>query len=374
MKWFALLFFVAASAAAQSPPLPAPTAADPEASGRAIVADVQKLVTPARVDDSFMATLGGAKQFVRVRGANRANPILLFVHGGPGATESPLAWTFQRPWEDFFTVVQWDQRGAGKSYLLESADALVPTLRPERYIEDAIELIELLRRRYGKRKVLVLGHSWGSYVGLAMAIKRPDLLYGYIGVGQGIDVREDERILFDWTLAKARADNNAPAISELEALQPYPGPGRLTIARTDAQRKWGVYYGALAAYRNNADFYFRAPRLSPDHSPNDRRAMDAGSALTVQNVWPYFAELSFKSVNRMRTPVLMILGRHDYTTPAGPVATWMERLNAPGKWTIWFQDSAHLAFVEEPGRFLTTLVEYALPLARDPQSSRPARK
>lgn len=350
--------------AVQSPPLPVPTADDPEASGRAIVADVGRLVTPGRVDETYEATLGGVRQWVRVRGTDRTKPILLFVHGGPGATESPVAWSFQRPWEDFFTVVQWDQRGAGKSYPLADPAKLAPTLRPGRYIDDAIELIELLRARYGQRRILLLGHSWGSAVGLGVAVKRPDLLYGYIGVGQVIDPRASEKILFDWTLARARADRNAQAVRELEALQPYPGPGRLTIDRTDAQRRWGVYYGALAAYRNNADFYFRSPRLSPDHTPADRRAMNAGSALSVQNVWPYLADLSYARVDRLHTPVLMFLGRQDYTTPAQPVAAWMDRLRAPTKRTLWFEHSAHLAFVEEPGRFLTALVDHALPLIR----------
>ena len=105
------------------------------------------------------------------------------------AVEMPVAWTFQRPWEDYFTVVQWDQRGAGRSYPLNDPKTLGPTLRPERYRDDAIELIEQLCKRYGKRKVFVVGHSWGSAIGLMVAQKRPDLLYAYIGMGQLIDAR-----------------------------------------------------------------------------------------------------------------------------------------------------------------------------------------
>ena len=101
-----------------APAVSAQQPADPYAPAKAIVADVNRIVTPNGVQESLVVTLGGARQAINVRGADRANPILLYVHGGPGAVEMPFAWSFQRPWEDFFTVVQWDQRGAGKSYAL----------------------------------------------------------------------------------------------------------------------------------------------------------------------------------------------------------------------------------------------------------------
>ena len=221
-----LAFAVAASASAQTPLAP-----DAYAPGRAIVADIDKIVTPDGVQETFEATLGGARQVINVRGADRTNPIIVFIHGGPGAVEMPIAWSFQRPWEDFFTVVQWDQRGAGRSFLLNDPKALAPTLKLERYRDDTIELIELLQKKYGVRKVFLMGHSWGSIVGLSVAAKRPDLLYAYIGVGQVIDFRENERVGFNWTLNRARKDGNAQAVSELEALRPYPGPGAFDLAK-----------------------------------------------------------------------------------------------------------------------------------------------
>ncbi|MDQ2681467.1 MAG: lysophospholipase, partial [Candidatus Eremiobacteraeota bacterium] len=155
----------------------APFSADIYAPGRAVVTDIDRIVTPNGVQETFEAVLGGTRQVVNVRGADRANPILVFIHGGPAAPEMPVAWAFQRPWEDFFTVVQWDQRGAGKSFPLNDPQTLAPTLNVNRYRDDAIELIELLRHKYRQRKVFLLGHSWGSIVGLSVAAKRPDLLY-----------------------------------------------------------------------------------------------------------------------------------------------------------------------------------------------------
>lgn len=358
-------FLPALLALLAAPGLPAQTAPRGDAydEGRAVVADIHRVVTPRGVQETFEATLGGARQVVNVRGADRGNPILLFVHGGPAAVEMPIAWSFQRPWEDFFTVVQWDQRGAGRSYLLNDPEAVAPTLKPERYRDDAIELIELLGKRYGQRKVFLLGHSWGSIVGLSVAAKRPDLLHAYIGVGQVIDFRENERDGFEWTLARARADNNAAAVRELEALRPYPGPGAFDLKKLETERKWSVHYGALAAHRNDADFYFRAARLSPLYTAADRKAWDDGSAFTMRTMFPQLADLSLTRLDRVDTPVILFLGRHDYTTPSPIAARWLSRVRAPRTRLVWFEESAHLPFIEEPGRTLAALLTHVRPLA-----------
>ncbi|GGZ64027.1 proline iminopeptidase [Lysobacter xinjiangensis] len=344
--------------------LAAEPAADPYAQGRALVGDIQRIVTPNGVQETFEVTLGGARQVVNVRGADRDNPILLFVHGGPGAVEMPVAWSFQRPWEDFFTVVQWDQRGAGRSFPLNDPKALAPTLKPERYRDDAIELIEQLRARYGQRKVFVLGHSWGSIVGLMVAMKRPDLLHAYIGMGQVIDFRENERQGYAWVLDRARADGNAEAVKALEALAPYPGEGAFAIDKMSTQRLWSIHYGGLAAGRDNADFYFRAPRLSPEYTPADVKAWGDGSAFTITTMFPQLSDVTFAGVTRLDVPVVMLLGRQDYTTPSSITEAWMARLQAPSKAVVFFEHSAHLPMVEQPGLVLQALVDRVRPLAR----------
>ena len=275
----------------------------------------------------------------------------------------PFAWTFQRPWEDFFTVVQWDQRGAGRSYPLNDPRALAATLTIERYRDDTIELIDLLRRKYGKRKVFLLGHSWGSVVGLATAAKRPDLLHAYIGMGQYIDPVAGERASFDWTLAQARKDGNAQAVRELQALEPYPGG--FEIERIDGERKWAVYYGGLFAGRRDGQFYFDSARISPEYTPADRKAWSDGSAYTVKIVEPLLAATTFKDLRRLDCPVFMFEGRHDWLVPSAVTAAWMERLSAPRKATIWFENSAHMMMVEEPGRVLDALLNRVRPLATD---------
>jgi proline iminopeptidase len=338
---------------------------DVYAPGRAVVTGLDRIVTPHGVQETFVATLGGVRQVVNVRGADRANPILVFVHGGPAAPEMPVAWAFQRPWEDFFTVVQWDQRGAGKSFPLDDPKTLAPTLNVDRYRDDTIELIQLLCRKYGKHKVFLLGHSWGSIVGLSVAMKRPDLLYAYVGMGQVIDFRENETVGFDWTLAQARAGHNAQAIRELEEIEPYPGTGTFDIAKMTTERKWNIYYGGLAAYHRDAEFYFHLPRLAPQYTAADRRAYDEGSAFTIETMFPHLSSVTFANVHELDVPVVLFLGRHDYTTPSQIAAAWLEQLSAPKKRAVWFENSAHLAMIEEPGHVFAALLRYVLPLASD---------
>lgn len=354
----ALLAALATPAAAQSD--------DPYAPARAIIADAQKIVTPNGVQESFEVTLGGARQIVDVRGADRDNPILLFIHGGPGAVEMPFAWTFQRPWEDVFTVVHYDQRGAGKSYPLNDPVALAPTMTLDRYRDDAIELIEFLNQRYGKRKIVLMGHSWGSIVGLSVALKRPDLLHAYVGVGQGIDFKDGERAGMAWTREKAIAAGDQEAVSAIDALAPYPD-GDFTIAKADGWRKYAMPYGALLYNRPPATtLYFQQPRLAPQYGEADRQAWGKGSAFSVTTLWPRLADVSFQKVDRVETPLVFFLGRHDYVVPSPIAAAWLDKVEAPSKRLVWFEHSGHVPMFEEPGHVFAALLREVLPLTKAP--------
>lgn len=344
-------------ASGQEPPA-ASAKASPDGfeAARAIIGDIQKIVTPHSIQQTVVLRIGGTKQVVNIRGADTANSVLLYIHGGPGSVEMPMAWSFQHPWEDFFTVVQWDQRGAGRSYPLNDPAEIAPTLRLERYRDDAIDLIEQLRSRLGQKKIFLLGHSFGSAVGLSVAQKRPDLLHAYIGMGQLIDFRENERVGMQRTLETARKRGDADAERAIAALRPYPDAGPFTIRKADGWRKWANRYGSLAGLRPDADFYFNATKLSPLYGPEDRKAWAAGSAFTATTLWPRLADLSFASVRRLEVPVVLMLGRHDGTTPSMLAEQWIARLSAPSRSVCWFENSGHLPMIEEPGRMLMALL------------------
>jgi proline iminopeptidase len=162
-------------------------------------------------------------------------------------------------------------------------------------------------------------------------------------------------------LAQARKHGDTQAIHELEALQPYPGG--FEPDRIDAERKWAVHYGGLFAGREDGQFYFDAARISPEYSPADRKAWSDGSAYTIKLVEPQLARVSFKSLTKLDCPIFMFEGRHDELVPSAITASWLERLVAPRKATVWFDNSAHMMMVEEPGRVLLALVEQVRPLA-----------
>lgn len=345
---------------------PPASAAEEEGSfkeAKAIIADLERIVTPNGVQEMFTASIGGIDQWISVRGRDRDNPLLLFVHGGPASPMMPVAWTFQRPWEEYFTVVQWDQRGAGKTYLANDPQKVAPTIRIEQFVDDTIEVMELLRKRYGKQKVILVGHSWGTIIGLQTAIERPDLVHAYVGIGQVISVEENERVSYEYALRRARDDGNEEAIRDLEALAPYPGSEPMTRERIIQQRKWAQHYSGLAAYRSDYGYYFNAPLLSPAYDMEDIAAIGKGSLLTLDRVLQQWTEVDFRDVTKVPFPVVMFMGRHDYTTPSEPTARWIEKVDAPSKQAIWFEHSAHLVPIEEPGRTLMMLVNEVRPYA-----------
>lgn len=361
-----------AAGCAPSVPVAADKPAEPEVAapapapidGRAIVADVGAINMPNGIEESYAARIGGIDQWISVRGKDRNNQVILLVHGGPGSAELAIGWTFQRGWEDYFTVVQWDQRGAGKTWSLNDPETVIPTLTVDRMTQDVVEMMEHVRQKLGKEKVILLGHSWGSIIGLKAAMERPDLVAAYVAHGQVINMQRNEEEGFRLTLAAAQADGNTEAVSALEALAPYPG--ELTVARIGDERTWSNHYGGLAAYRENASAWFRAMRLSPDYDEAVLQGYDAGSLASITALMPELRAVNMDAVTESPAPVFLLHGRHDFTTPPAASLAWLEALEAPAKANYWFDHSAHLAFMEEPGKVLMTLVTCIRPYATEP--------
>ncbi len=331
---------------------------------RAIVAQSRRIVSPHGIEELTQVEIGGIRQWISVRGNDRRNPILLYLHGGPGAAEMVESYGYQRPWEDFFTVVQWDQRGAGKTYASNTPEAMAPGMTIEGMVRDAEDMIRYLRRSYGKQKIFVLGHSWGSVVGATLAHRHPEWLHAYIGAGQIADMRRSEEIGYAWALARAREQGNEQAIRALTALAPYPGArGQLTIERIGAQREWVMHYGGLAWGRSDFKPFDDARKLSPDYDNEEVKAIDRGSLFSLQHLLPPLEGFNLDKLTRFECPVFLFNGRHDYSTSHEVAADWVARGRAPVKKLVWFEDSAHMMMQEQPGRFLMRLVNDVRPLA-----------
>src|SRR5690242_18771071 len=166
-----------------------------------------------QIQEERFVTLGGIEQWITIRGSNRANPVLLIVHGGPGDAQSSLRSVYAL-YEKDFTIVQWDQRGAGETY---ARNRNSPP-EPERVELDGIELAQYLCNYLGKKKIIVLGHSWGSHLAIEMVQKRPNLFAAYVGTGQVGSWRENVQTQFNFLLAKARAANDRKRVEQLEAI------------------------------------------------------------------------------------------------------------------------------------------------------------
>jgi pimeloyl-ACP methyl ester carboxylesterase len=330
---------------------------------RTIIAESESIHTANGVEVRDAVTIGGIKQWITVRGKDLNNPLLLYVHGGPGDAMMGASWTFQRPWEDYFTVVQWDQRGSGKTYASNDWETVKPTLKVERFVEDAEELVEYLRTKYHKRKIVLLGHSWGTVIATELAQRHPEWFSVYVGTGQVVDMRESERMGYEETLKEARAANNAQAVKDLEAIAPYPGAsGSISFDKTMKERKWLVYYGGYT-WRNRNDHYGDLLRLSPDYTDADVKGYEFGDERSLRVVWPEFTEIKFWKQNVFRCPVVLFQGSHDLNVSYVLAGRWFATIQAPSKKLVWFRNSSHMVMMEEPGRTFYHLMTDVRPLA-----------
>ena len=321
-----------------------------------ILRDVRRIPQPQGIEEAFPVRIGGIDQWISVRGRDRRNPILLFIHGGPASTEAPVSWLYQSGWEDYFTVVQWDQRGAGKTYVANDAAVVEPTITQERMVADGEEMVAWLRSHYAKRKIFVLGHSWGTLIGLEVARRHPDWLHAYIGMGQMIYGRDNERLGYEWALKAARADHNADAVKQLLALAPYPrADGSVSVEQIIAQREWVIHYGGLTWGRPDFDYAQDAAKLSPDYTRKELSPED-GIGQSLPRLLSAMTGYDVRGVTRMDCPVFIFAGRHDYETPSELAVDWLAALHAPRKGLVRFENSAHMMELEEPGKMLVHLV------------------
>ncbi|WP_283147886.1 alpha/beta fold hydrolase [Silvimonas soli] len=332
----------------------------------------RQILLPQGVNEQVKLRIGGIDQWVSIRGKDKRNPVLLFLHGGPAAPAMPEAYTFQTPWEDYFTVVQWDQRGAGKTWRANTEQAMTPGMNVASMTDDAAQLVQYLRTRFGKQKIFLLGHSWGSILGVELAQRHPEWFYAYISTGQVVNGRRNEEVGYNFALRQARAEGNATAIRELEAMAPYPGTGKMSLERIGMRSKWEMYYGGLAWGRKDYQFDVDAEELSPDYSRADLDAIDKGSLYSLGYLLEPMLASNFDQVTHFGCPVIVYVGAHDYTTPHELAEEWFSHITAPSKRLVSFADSAHMMMQEQPGRFLVHLITDALPFAQQAGDAAPA--
>jgi len=323
-----------------------------------------RIATPSGVDDALFVEIGGTQQWVTIRGQDRDNPVILVLHGGPGSAIAGLAPAFV-PWERDFTVVQWDQPGAGRTF--RAAGRSIPAdLTIDSMVNDGIELTEWLRTRLGKDKIVLLGWSWGTILGVHMVKERPDLFAAYVGTGQVVAMEEGEAIAYANVLARARQRDDAAAIAELEALGAPPYAGLEEIA---TQRKWATQYEAGMSL----EAAFVLPQL---FAPRTQLADIYDLATATAAAGQHFVGADMKGpmtevdVRNLGTdfalPVFVIQGTADDFTPAELSRAWLGSLTAPQKEFVPIDNAGHFALTSHGEEFLEALRGHVRPLAAPP--------
>ncbi|MBW8882841.1 MAG: alpha/beta hydrolase, partial [Asticcacaulis sp.] len=292
------------------------------------------------VDEKGFVRIGGIEQWVRIKGSSCANPIVVIVHGGPGNPSTTFGDNVYRAWEQEFTIVQWDQRGAGKTYGRNPPKEDDP-LVVEQLRDDGIAVARYATQRLGKRKSILMGGSWGSVLGVYMAKSNPELFCGYISSSQVVGNAVAQRGSYDATLALARAAKDEDSIAKLEALGPPPwtSPRNPGIVRR-VMRK----YEAMSTEPAPKWWWTPAPEYS---SPKDEADYTAGEDYS----WLQFVGLKGKGIAstidmvklgpRFELPFYMVQGEQDLLTMPEPSKRYFDFIEAPHKEFVMVPRTGH---------------------------------
>lgn len=322
------------------------------------IKDLQGEIIPESVASLERVQLGDTDQWITVRSKDKNNPILLFLAGGPGWGE--LAWTrlHLSGLEDHFIVINWDQPGAGKSYRTASPREL----SLERYLSDAVELVELLQLRSGQSKIYLLGESWGSYLGVRLVQMHPEYFYAYIGSGQIVNFTENDIFTYRFALEIAQQHRDEEIFNKLTENGPPPYYG------VNGCLKYWAYMNYLNRYMYASTPGGGTPTkdlmdvlYAPEYSLMDKINWPLGAFSGFYSFYPSLNGRDLKvEAPRLDIPVYFVHGRYDRNSMPALIEQYYEALDAPSKKLIWFKNSRHTPHYEETGKFLEVMIDQVL--------------
>ncbi|WP_180969944.1 alpha/beta fold hydrolase [Deinococcus planocerae] len=331
------------------------------------ITDASGKVLPGSVAALERVPLNETRQWVLMRGHSERLPVLLFLSGGPGGTEMGWVRAHNAELEKHFIVAVWEQPGVGKSYPLAFTHREHLTL--DQYVEDGLALAEYLKRRFHQDKIFLMGHSWGSFLGVWMAQRRPDLFHAYIGVGQMTSTVQDDRLGYRYVLEHARAEGKLELVRKLERQGPPPYSGSLILLR------YMTYLNPLTAYEHGlirragggGGNTFGEMVSLPELRVIDKLYAFLGLIHTFSVVYPQLNERQVdlaQQATDFEVPVYFLIGRHDLNAMASLSERYFERIRAPHKELIWFGRSGHNPnYGCEADLFTRTVIERFRPLA-----------
>jgi pimeloyl-ACP methyl ester carboxylesterase len=288
---------------------------------------------PAPIEEAGLVPIGGIDQWVAVRGRDRSRPAILFLHGGPGEAQSPSLAMFA-PWEARYVTAQWDQRGSGKTF--EKYGTSTPDMTLDRIARDAVEVAEEATRRLGVRKLILVGHSWGSMVGLKAIRLRPEVFHAFIGTGQvvnGSQILERMRLS---AVARAQAAKDTQAVVALSALGPED-MGDMT--------KLPLVFKWQAPFTGTDTDYLQ---VEYGRSGPEADKWREGGRFSLSRLMPFLPGYD------LPVPYFVIQGRDDPRTPPDAARAFVQKIRAPA--TGYEEiDGGHFACITNPTGFLDKL-------------------
>ena len=315
-------------------------------------------VIPGSIATLETVELNGSQQWITIRAYSPDLPVLLFLAGGPGGSELVMTRRYLGELEKHFTVVNWDQPGAGKSYNAVPLDALTP----ERYVSDAYELTLYLRERFHQEKIYVFGESWGSILGVWLVQEHPELFHAFISSGQMVDTVQNDSMGHDLALEFLTEQGRLDDAAQLRRNGSPPYDTGELIGKFQADSN------VLNAYMNshahgeglNANLLLDS-LAGKEYGLMDKVNWLLGLAQTFPTVYPQIYDLDFRTqATHLEVPAYFIKGRWDVNAINALLEEYFTILEAPHKELIWFEDSAHTPMWDEPAHFVDVMINTVL--------------
>jgi pimeloyl-ACP methyl ester carboxylesterase len=316
------------------------------------------LTTPNGIVEGRFIKIGGIDQWVTIRGEDWRNPVLFFVHGGPGSTYSVFT-PLLRSWERHFTIVQWDQRGAGKTFR-KNGKAGSGILTFDRLTRDGIEIAEFLCKRLDQENIILVGCSVGSITGTMMVKRRPDLFSAYVGTDQNTGAAALE-LSYRLTLEWLRAAGNPKGVKAVEKL--WSRKAHMTSKEFSQLHQWTIK--ANPSIPNMiTDIMLPAMLTSPDHTLGDMMDIMKGMNFSTDQLFHELMTIDLRTLGmRFDVPFFIFQGDTDAVTPTAAARAYFDEIEAPHKEFVLIKRAGHLAAFARPEQFLSELLQRVHPLA-----------
>lgn len=312
-------------------------------------------VIPGSIATMEAVTINGVSQSIWFRGVDRNNPALVILSGGPGVSEAVLFRHYNAALEQHFLVVYWEQRGAGRSY---HAGIPVESMTIAQFLHDLDDVVDLVRRRFRKKKVVLLAHSWGTILGTIYAYRHPAKVSAYVGIAQIADMAAQKQASCRFALAQARKRGNEGAIDELRKICPSPDSVDEELTLGDWVAAFGgQFHGSLS----KGDLIWAALRTD-EANLIDIIRFGQGNRFSLEALRDEYAIIDLTRYKCFQVPVLFLLGRHDWHVPSVLAARYFATVQAPYKRLVWFEYSAHNPPFAEPRKFNDVMNRMVAPL------------